>query len=111
MIIDDATAARIAERLDEAERTRTATTQISSEYPAMTIEDAYAVQRAWVALTLARGRSVIGHKIGLTSRAMQRASNITEPDFGVLLDDMLEWSGALLDSSAYLVPRLEVELR
>ena len=70
MIIDDATAARIAERLDEAERTRTATTQISSEYPAMTIEDAYAVQRAWVALKLARGRSVIGHKIGLTSRAM-----------------------------------------
>ena len=59
MIIDDATAARIAERLDEAERTRTATTQISSEYPAMTIEDAYAVQRAWVALKLARGRSVI----------------------------------------------------
>ncbi len=110
MIIDDATAARIAERLDEAERTRTATTQISSEYPAMTIEDAYAVQRAWVALKLARGRSVIGHKIGLTSRAMQRASNITEPDFGVLLDDMLEWSGARLDSSAYLVPRLEVEL-
>ena len=110
MIIDDAAAARIAERLDEAERTRTATRQISSEYPAMTIEDAYAVQRAWVERKLARGRSVIGHKIGLTSRAMQRASNITEPDFGVLLDDMLEWSGVRLDSAAYLVPRLEVEL-
>ena len=53
---------------------------------------------------------MIGHKIGLTSRAMQRASNITEPDFGVLLDDMLEWSGVRLDSAAYLVPRLEVEL-
>jgi 2-oxo-hept-3-ene-1,7-dioate hydratase len=110
MIIDEEEAARIAERLDEAERTQTATRQISSAFEGMTIEDAYAVQRAWVARKLARGRTVIGHKIGLTSRAMQRASGITEPDFGVLLDDMLEWSGARLDSSAYLVPRLEVEV-
>ena len=110
MIIDSSEAARIAARLDEAEQTRTATTQISSAFPGMTVEDAYAVQRAWVARKLERGRKVIGHKIGLTSRAMQRASGITEPDFGVLLDDMLHWSGARLDSSAYLVPRLEVEL-
>ena len=110
MTITAEDAARIAETLDEAERTRTPTRQISGAFPDMTIEDAYAVQRAWVSRKLARGRSVIGHKIGLTSRAMQRASGITEPDFGVLLDDMLHWSGARLDASAYLVPRLEVEL-
>ena len=54
----------------------------------MTVEDGYAIQRDWVRLELADGRTVSGHKIGLTSRAMQQASQITEPDYGTLLDDM-----------------------
>ena len=52
-------------------------------------DDGYRVGRAWVALQVAAGRQVIGHKIGLTSRAMQMASQIDEPDFGTLLQSML----------------------
>ena len=59
------------------------------EYPGMTIEDAYAIQRAWTGLQARRAAAIIkGHKIGLTSKAMQNAVGIAEPDFGVLFDDM-----------------------
>jgi 2-oxo-hept-3-ene-1,7-dioate hydratase len=72
------------------------------------------VSRAWVALQLAEGRQVIGHKIGLTSRAMQQASQIDEPDYGTLLDNMLYTCtpGLVLNiaHTDFVVPRVEVEL-
>jgi len=80
----------------------------------MSIEDGYRVSRAWVALQLAEGRKVIGHKIGLTSRAMQQASQIDEPDYGTLLDNMLYTCtpGHVLSiaHTDFVVPRVEVEL-
>lgn len=100
----------LAQRLDRAERERTQIGQFSLEHQQMTLEDGYAVSRAWVARKLAGGRSVIGHKIGLTSRAMQRSSNVTEPDFGTLLDDMLFADGGDLPFARFIEPRVEVEL-
>ena len=76
----------------------------------MTLEDGYEVSRAWVRQKLAAGRKVIGHKIGLTSRAMQRSSNVNEPDFGTLLDDMLFMEGTDIPCSRFIEPRVEVEL-
>ncbi|GAB2604299.1 2-oxo-hepta-3-ene-1,7-dioic acid hydratase [Ramlibacter solisilvae] len=75
----------------------------------MTIEDGYAISRAWVQMKLAEGRRAIGHKIGLTSRAMQQASQIDEPDYGTLLDDMLFAPGAV-PADRFIAPRVEVEL-
>ena len=72
-----------AERLDHAEKTRTQIRQISLEHPGITIADAYAIQKAWVEMKIAQGRIVKGHKIGLTSKAMQSALNIDEPDSGI----------------------------
>jgi len=100
----------LAVRLDEAERTNTQLRQFSLEHPEMTIDDAYSVQKAWVDLKLKRGRIIQGHKIGLTSKAMQASSNISEPDYGALLDDMFYGDGAELPMSRFIVPRLEVEL-
>lgn len=100
----------LAGRLDEAEKSRSQVGQFSLAYPQMTIEDAYAVQRAWVARKIAGGRRLIGHKIGLTSRAMQRSSNISEPDYGALLDDMLFEDGQDIPFQRFIVPRVEVEL-
>ena len=76
----------------------------------MDIADAYAVQDAWVKLKEAEGRRVIGRKVGLTSRAMQEAMGIGEPDFGTLLDDMLFANGATLAAGDFLDPRVEVEI-
>ena len=100
----------LAARLDEAERQRSQIGQFSLEHPDMTLEDGYAVSRAWVTKKLAGGRRVIGHKIGLTSRAMQRSSNVTEPDFGTLLDDMLFLDGHDIPIDRFIEPRVEVEL-
>lgn len=100
----------LAERLDVAERERRQVRQFSLEHPEMTIDDAYAIQHAWVARKIVDGRTLKGHKIGLTSRAMQRSSNITEPDSGSLLDDMFFRDGQDLPMSRFILPRVEVEL-
>jgi 2-oxo-hept-3-ene-1,7-dioate hydratase len=104
------TVADAARRLDHAEETRTQIRQFSIDYPGITIEDAYAIQKAWVSIKLDSGRRILGHKIGLTSKAMQYSSNINEPDYGTLFDDMLFSDGATLPMDRFIVPRLEVEL-
>jgi len=101
---------QLAERLDRAEREGVQIGQFSLEFPEMTIEDGYTVQRAWVAKKLADGRKLIGHKIGLTSRAMQRSSNIAEPDYGALLDDMLFPNNGDIPIKRFIEARVEVEL-
>jgi 2-oxo-hept-3-ene-1,7-dioate hydratase len=103
-------ARQLALRLDAAEQSRVQMRQLSLEYPDMSIDDAYAVQNAWVKMKRAAGRQLIGHKIGLTSRAMQRSSNITEPDYGALLDDMVFHEGSTIPTDRFIVPRIEVEL-
>jgi 2-oxo-hept-3-ene-1,7-dioate hydratase len=101
--------AQLAAELDQSERTRVQVEHFSKRYPGMTIEDGYAVSRAWMKLKAAQGRTVIGHKIGLTSRAMQISSQITEPDYGTLLDDMLYGPGDI-PQDRFIAPRVEVEL-
>jgi 2-oxo-hept-3-ene-1,7-dioate hydratase len=99
----------LARELHTSERTRVQVEHFSRRFPGMTLQDGYAVSRAWVALKLAEGRRVIGHKIGLTSRAMQQASQISEPDYGTLLDDMLFEPGDI-PTNRFIAPRVEVEL-
>jgi 2-oxo-hept-3-ene-1,7-dioate hydratase len=99
-----------AKRLDHAEKTRTQIRQISLEHPGITIADTYAIQKAWVAIKVAQGRIVKGHKIGLTSKAMQSALNIDEPDSGILLDDMFFADGGLVPTERFIATRIEAEL-
>ncbi|MBL8643842.1 MAG: 2-oxo-hepta-3-ene-1,7-dioic acid hydratase [Rhodospirillaceae bacterium] len=109
-MLDRTTVLDLAAQLDAAEQSRTATRQFSIAHPGLTIEDAYAIQTAWVERKIARGNPARGHKIGLTSRAMQRAVNITEPDYGTLLEDMFFNDGTDIPMSRFIVPRVEVEL-
>ena len=109
MALSKQTIAALAIELDKAEQTRTPVEHFSRRYPEMTVEDGYAVQKAWVALKCAAGRKIVGHKIGLTSRAMQMAAQITEPDFGALLDDMVFAPGDI-PFQRFIAPMVEVEL-
>src|SRR6202789_2791018 len=99
-----------AERLHQAEKTRQQIRQISQDHPSITLEDAYAIQKAWIEIKVAEGRVVRGHKIGLTSKAMQSALNIDEPDSGVLLDDMFFADGGLVPTERFIATRVEAEL-
>ncbi len=109
-MLDQTTIEAAARRLFDAEKNRTPVRQISLDHPDITIPDAYAIQRAGIAMKLAEGRRIIGHKIGLTSRAMQQSSQIDEPDYGTLLDDMVFDDGAALPTDRFIDPMLEVEL-
>jgi 2-oxo-hept-3-ene-1,7-dioate hydratase len=109
-MLADHVLADLARRLDEAERNGVQIRQFSLDYPGITIEDAYTVQRHWTQMKRARGRSLVGHKIGLTSRAMQVSSQIDEPDYGMLLDDMMFRDGGDIPFQRFIVPRVEVEL-
>jgi len=100
----------LARELYQARKTRTALRHFSQRFPEMTVDDGYAIQRAWVALELADGRSIKGRKIGLTSRAMQLSSQIDEPDYAPLMDDMFFASGGDIPIDRFIAPRIEVEL-
>jgi 2-oxo-hept-3-ene-1,7-dioate hydratase len=99
-----------ASALDQAEKTGVQTGLISLKHPQATMDDAYAIQSAWVKQKLAAGRKVIGWKIGLTSKAMQYALNIGTPDSGVLFDDMLFKDGAIIPANRFIQPRIEAEI-
>lgn len=101
---------RAAQALLQAERDAKPCEQLTTTHPSVTIEDAYAIQRLVTDRKIASGRRIVGHKIGLTSKAMQAASGVHEPDYGVLLDDMFFSEGDTLRTERYIVPRIEVEL-
>jgi len=104
------TIAALARQLYEARKSRTQLRHFSKAHPEMTVEDGYAIQREWVRLEIADGRRVRGRKIGLTSRAMQQASQIDEPDYAPLMDDMFFESGGDIPFDRFIAPRVEVEL-
>lgn len=99
-----------AARLDAAERARQQVRQTTLLYPELTIDDAYLIQDEWQRLRLARGEQIVGHKIGLTSKAMQTAMNIDTPDSGFLTDVMMFEEGAEIEAARFTDARIEVEL-
>lgn len=99
-----------AERLQQAETTKVQIRQLSLDHPAITIADAYAIQGAWIEIKQAAGRRVRGHKIGLTSKAMQSQLGIDEPDSGILLDDMFFGDGGIVPTDRFIATRVEAEL-
>ena len=109
-MLDTKTVTLLARELYDARKTRSQLRHFSQRHPSMTVADGYAIQRAWVALEVADGRSIKGRKIGLTSRAMQQASQITEPDYAPLMDDMFFEQGADIPIARFIAPRVEVEL-
>jgi len=109
-MLDDDQVSALAAELHGAEVTRNQIRQFSTRFPGMTMNDSYRVSRAWVSLKRAEGQRVIGHKIGLTSRAMQRATGIDTPDFGTLMDPMVFEPNGILPFGRFIEPRIEVEL-
>lgn len=109
-MLDSKAVDELALRLHEAERSKRLVRAFSIEYPDLTIDDAYAIQRAYTRLQLTHGRVIKGHKIGLTSKAMQSAVGISEPDYGVLFDDMFYTGGDVIPFERFHAPRIEVEL-
>jgi len=101
---------KCVETLLNAEKEKKQAVQLSVTYPHISIEDSYAISTAVAQHRIKAGARLIGHKVGLTSKAMQASSQINEPDYGHLLDTMMIADGAKVPHANYCVPRVEVEL-
>ncbi|MFJ7241768.1 fumarylacetoacetate hydrolase family protein [Streptomyces olivaceus] len=100
----------LADELSLAHEKRSVVPRITARYPDATVEDSYAIQSAWLDKQLGAGRKLFGRKIGLTSKAMQAATGITEPDYGIILKDTVWDSGAVIPFDDFSNVRIEVEL-
>jgi 2-oxo-3-hexenedioate decarboxylase/2-keto-4-pentenoate hydratase len=99
-----------AELLATAERDATQISPLSDTFPELDVAGAYAIQLANIERRVAAGAKIVGHKVGLTSAAMQRLLGVDEPDFGHLLDDVTYQDGASLAAGRYCQPRVEAEI-
>jgi 2-keto-4-pentenoate hydratase len=97
-----------ADRLRKAASARVPIEPLTVWRPDLNVEDAWRIQEFNRDLALAAGRKILGYKVGLTSVAMQQQMGVDEPDFGVLLDDML-LDGAMVLAD-FVQPRIEAEI-
>lgn len=109
-MLDESTIRKIADELYDAEQSKSVIPRIAARYPGMTVEDSYAVQNVWKTRGLDAGRRLVGRKIGLTSKVMQQATGITEPDYGIIFDDMVYENGSVIPFETFSNVRIEVEL-
>lgn len=109
-VLTDEQTVQIADELAEATASRSTIPLVSPRFPGMTVEDSYAIQGLWRQRREDAGGRVVGYKIGLTSHAMQEATGIDEPDYGVIFADQLIRSGESVQHSLWSNVRVEVEL-
>lgn len=109
-MLDHDTRARLADELLDAHHRRAVLPRITARHPEAEVEDSYAIQTLWRDRAVLAGRRVVGRKIGLTSKVMQAATGITEPDYGVILDDTVWENGSVIPFDDFSNVRIEVEL-
>ena len=109
-MLDQERVVAIADELAAAEANRTMIERLTQRYPEMTVEDSYAVQNEWRRRAQESGRRLVGRKIGLTSKVMQEATGITEPDYGAIFADQVHENGSVIEHGQYSNVRIEVEL-
>jgi 2-keto-4-pentenoate hydratase len=100
----------LAADLAEAERSRVPIAPLTDGNPGIDVVDAYEIQLINIRQRVAEGARVIGHKVGLSSEAMQKMMNVDEPDYGHLLDEMQVFEDLPVPTGRYLYPRVEVEV-
>ncbi|WP_338886710.1 2-keto-4-pentenoate hydratase [Rhodococcus sovatensis] len=96
----------LAERLATAEVTR----HPIAPLPVIDVVDAYEIQLLNIRRRVEAGASIVGHKVGLSSLAMQQMMGVDEPDYGHLLADMEVFEDVPVDTGRFCFPRVEVEV-
>ncbi|MCW2670420.1 MAG: bphH [Frankiales bacterium] len=110
MGLTDAQRDQAAEALRTAEATQVAIAPLLQSYPGIDVVDAYEIQLLNIRRRLAAGATVHGHKVGLSSKAMQEMMGVDEPDYGHLLSDMVHTEESPIPTRSFLIPRVEVEV-
>ncbi|WP_319449316.1 MULTISPECIES: 2-keto-4-pentenoate hydratase [unclassified Mycobacterium] len=100
----------LAADLAQAERSRVSISPLTTRETDIDVVDAYEIQLINIRQRVAEGARVIGHKVGLSSEAMQKMMNVDEPDYGHLLDEMEVFEDQPVKTGRFLYPRVEVEV-
>ena len=108
--MDASTRAAVAQELYDAYETRVAVDPLISRYPDMQVEDSYEIQLLQIRARINAGRHIVGHKVGLTSLAMQRTLGVNQPDYGHVTDDMVFLEHLPIPVDTYIQPRVEPEI-
>jgi len=98
-----------ADKLATAELQRRPIEPLSRLFPQLSLTDAYRIQEFNVSRRMQQGERVVGHKVGLTAKAMQELFGVREPDNGHLLDTMIHDANEPLDLSELIDPQIEIE--
>src|SRR6185295_16608755 len=101
---------QLAADLAQAERSRVPISPLTDGNLDIDVVDAYEIQLINIRQRVAEGARVIGHKVGLSSKAMQEMMGVDEPDYGHLLDEMQVYEDKPVPAGRYLYPRVEVEV-
>jgi 2-keto-4-pentenoate hydratase len=109
-MLDTTTREEIAERLRTAEADRAPIAPLRETCPAADVVDAYEIQLTNIRRRLAAGATIHGHKVGLSSVAMQQMMGVDEPDYGHLLSDMALSADVPVSVARFCMPRVEVEV-
>ena len=109
-MLGEATRDQLAADLAQAERSREPIAPLTAGHPGIDVVDAYEIQLINIRQRVAEGARIVGHKVGLSSLAMQQMMGVDEPDYGHLLDDMQVFEGTPVKAGRYLYPRVEVEV-
>ncbi|MEU2176223.1 2-keto-4-pentenoate hydratase [Nocardia sp. NPDC019219] len=109
-MLSDAVRTELADELERAERERVAIDPLIARHPGIDVVDAYEIQLINIRRRLDAGARVVGHKVGLSSKAMQQMMGVDEPDYGHLLAEMEVYEDVPVEAGRYLFPRVEVEV-
>ncbi|MFD8244527.1 2-keto-4-pentenoate hydratase [Nocardia sp. NPDC059691] len=109
-MLSDAVRTELADELERAERDRVAIDPLIARHPDIDVVDAYEIQLINIRRRLDAGARVVGHKVGLSSKAMQQMMGVDEPDYGHLLAEMEVYEDVPVEAGRYLFPRVEVEV-
>ncbi|MGS2808272.1 2-keto-4-pentenoate hydratase [Nocardia sp. MW-W600-9] len=109
-MLPDAVRTQLADELARAEDDRVAVSPLVDRFPDIDVVDAYEIQLLNIRRRLDDGAKIVGHKVGLSSKAMQEMMGVDEPDYGHLLAEMEVFEDVPVDTSKYLLPRVEVEV-
>ncbi len=109
-MLDAATREQILADLIDTYRTRTALPLLTTRYPGIGMDDAYAIQKAFIARRVAQGCKVRGYKVGLTSKVMQESMGSPEPDFSAMTDDLFMPEDTPIDCARFFRPLIEIEI-
>src|ERR1700733_6729462 len=108
MALTAAQITRFGDELFDSLRSRVPVAPLTEREPGITVQDAYQIQEYGIRRRLALGDNIVGKKIGLTSRVVQRSLGVDEPDFGQLLGSMV--ASDSIQASSLLQPRAEGEV-